>query len=122
MQRAFFFETDSTGKFDISIQLSDIDPSLRPGLTAQIVVLGAKNANTLYVPRLAIFQKDGKQTVYLKKTSGFEQLQVKVGSQNESRTAIEGLKEGEQVALIDPTAPRKASATGSASPLSGGHL
>ena len=53
VQRAFW-ETDSTSKFDISIQLRDIDPSLRPGLTAQIVVLGAKNANTLYVPRLAI--------------------------------------------------------------------
>jgi multidrug efflux pump subunit AcrA (membrane-fusion protein) len=121
VQRAFW-ETDSTSKFDISIQLTDIDPSLRPGLTAQIVILGAKNPNTLYVPRLAIFQKDGKQIVYLKKTSGFEQLQVKVGSQNESRTAIEGLKEGDQVALIDPTAPRKATNSGSASPLGGGNL
>ncbi len=121
VQRAFW-ETDSTGKFDISIQLTDIDPSLRPGLTAQIVILGAKNPNTLYVPRLAILQKDGKQTVYLKKTSGFEQLQVKVGSQNESRTAIEGLKQGDQVALIDPTSPRKTTGSGSGSPLGGGNL
>jgi HlyD family secretion protein len=121
VQRAFW-ETDSTSKFDISIQLTDIDPSLRPGLTAQIVLLGAKNPNTLYVPRFAIFQTDGKQTVYLKKTSGFEQLQVKVGSQNESRTAIDGLKEGDQVALIDPTSPRKATGSGSASQLGGGNL
>lgn len=121
VQRAFW-ETDSTSKFDASIQLTDGDPSLRPGLTAQIVVFGAKNANTLYLPRLAIFQKDGQQTVYLKKASGFEQLQVHIGSQNESRTAIVGLKEGDQVALIDPTAPRKASASGSASPPAGGNL
>src|SRR5262249_9589037 len=66
VQRAFW-ETDSLSKFDISIQLTDFDPSLRPGLTAQILVLGSKNANTLYVPRPAIFQKDGKQIVYLKK-------------------------------------------------------
>jgi HlyD family secretion protein len=122
VQRAAFWETDSQSKFDISIQLTDTDPSLRPGLTAQIVVLGSKSANTLYVPRLAIFQKEGKQIVHLKKSSGFEQLQVKVGSQNESRTAIEGLKAGDRVALIDPTAPRKSSASGSGSPLGGGNL
>jgi len=117
-----FWETASTSKFDVAIQLTDAYPALRPGLTAQIVILGSKNANTLYVPRLAVFQKDGKQTVYLKKASGFEQLQVKVGAQNESRTAIEGLKEGDKVALIDPTLPRKSSSSGSASPLGGGNL
>ena len=121
VQRAFW-ETASTSKFDIALQLTDSDPALRPGLTAQIVILGAKNANTLYVPRLAVFQKDGKTTVYLKKASGFEQLAIKVGAQNESRTAIEGLKNGDQVALIDPTAPRKSSSSGSASPLGGGKL
>lgn len=115
-----FWETASTSKFDIAIQLTDIDPALRPGLTAQIVILGAKNASVLYLPRVAVFQKDGKQAVYLKKASGFEQLQVKVGAQNESRTAIEGLKEGDEVALIDPTMPRKSSSSSSASPLGGG--
>jgi hypothetical protein len=49
-------------------------------------------------------------------------MQVKVGAQNESRTAIEGLKQGDQVALIDPTAPRKSSSSGSTSPLGGGNL
>jgi len=122
VQRTAFWETDSLNKFDISVQLTDTDPSLRPGLTAQIVVLGSKNANTLNVPRLSIFQKDGKQIVYLKKSSGFEQLQVKVGSQNENRTAIEGLKAGDQVALVDPTAPRKSSASGSSSPLGRGNF
>ena len=121
VQRAFW-ETASTSKFDIAIQLTDSDPALRPGLTAQIVILGTKHPNALYVPRLAVFQKDGKQTVYLKKATGFEQLQVKVGAQNESRTAVEGLKEGDKVALIDPTAPRKTSSPGSASPLVGGNL
>jgi multidrug efflux pump subunit AcrA (membrane-fusion protein) len=117
-----FWETASTSKFDIAIQLTDSDPALRPGLTAQVVILGAKNANALYVPRLAVFQKDGKQTVFLKKASGFEQLQVKIGAQNESRTALEGVKKGDQVALIDPTAPRRSSNSSSASPLGGGHL
>jgi len=49
-------------------------------------------------------------------------LEVKVASQNESRTAIEGLKEGDRVALIDPTAPRKASGPASASQVGGGNF
>jgi HlyD family secretion protein len=121
-QQQAFWVTGSVSKFDISVQLTDGDASLRPGLTAQIVVLGSKSTNALYVPRLAIFQKDSKQTVYLKKASGFEQLEVKVASQNESRTAIEGLKEGDRVALIDPTAPRKASGPASASQVGGGNF
>lgn len=117
-----FWETASTGKFDIAIQLTDSAPALRPGLTAEIVILGAKNENSLHIPRLAIFQNDGKQTVYVKHSSGFEQLQVKVGAQNESRSVVEGLKEGDRVALIDPTVPRKASSSGSASAVGGGNL
>lgn len=111
-----FWDVDSTGKFDVSIQLTDRDPRLRPGLTANIVIQGAKKPKVVYIPRIALFQKDGKQTVYLKKGSGFEQLQVKVGSENESRSEIEsGLKEGDEVALVDPTAPRKSSTSGAGS-------
>jgi HlyD family secretion protein len=117
-----FWESQANGQFDLSIQLTDADSSLRPGLTAQIVILGAKNSNLLQVPRLAIFQKDGKQAVYMKKGTSFEQIEVKVKSENESRAAIEGVKEGDSVALIDPTLPRKTSNSGSAAPLAGGNF
>jgi HlyD family secretion protein len=115
-----FWEMDARSKFNISVQLTDPDSRLLPGLTAQIEIVGEKKANTLYIPRQALFQKDGKQTVYLKKAASFEQLQVKVGAENESRAAVEGLKEGAEVALIDPTALRKAATSGAASPAGGG--
>lgn len=106
------WDSGAGGKFDISLRLTDADPRLRPGLTARVVVLGGKKANALSVPRLTIFQKDGKQTVYLKKSSGFEQVEVKVGAENESRAEIlVGLGEGEIVALIDPTVARKSSSS-----------
>jgi len=112
-----FWEANTGGKFDITIQLSKEDPRLRPGLTAQIVVLGDKRKNVLYVPRLALFMRDGKRIVYLKNGRGFEQREVKVQYENESRVAIEGLNADDEVALLDPTAPRKA---GSDSSPSGG--
>jgi multidrug resistance efflux pump len=103
-----FWEANTQGRFDIAIQLSDPDPRLRPGLTAQIVVLGDKRKNVMFVPRLALFMRDGKRVVYLKDGRGFEQREVKIQYETESRVAIEGLKTDDQVALLDPTAPRKA--------------
>ena len=111
-----FWDIDAGSKFDTSIQLVDTDSRLRPGLTAQIEIVGDKKTDALYIPRQALFQKDGKQTVYLKTGRSFEQRQVKVQCANESSAAIEGLKQGDQVAMVDPTAPRKTGASGSTTP------
>jgi hypothetical protein len=118
VQRDFFWE-DQGSKYDITIQLTDRDPRLRPGLSAQIVILDEKKQNTLYIPRQALFQKEGMQTVFLKKGTSFKQMPVKVTAENGSRAAVEGLQEGDEVALIDPTAPKKA-APSSAAALGGG--
>jgi len=103
-----FWEENVGGKFDITIQLLNQEPRLRPGLTAQIVVLGGKKKNVTCVPRQALFMKDGKLIVYLKNGRGFEQRQVRIQCENESRAAIEGLTVDDRVALLDPTAPRRA--------------
>jgi HlyD family secretion protein len=119
VQRNWFWE-DQGSKYDISIQLTNPDPHLRPGLTAHITILGDKKANALFIPRQALFQKEGTQTVFVKKGLSFKQLAVKVDSENESWAAIEGLEAGEEVALIDPTAPRKSSTSVATSALGGG--
>ena len=103
-----FWEQDMGGKFDVTIQLPNSDSRLRPGLTAQVVIRGDENKNALYVPRQALFLKDGKRVVYVKSGNGFEAREVKIQSESESRAAIEGLNTGIEVALVDPTAPRKA--------------
>lgn len=118
-QRSFFYDMSSGSRYDVSVALSDPDPRLLPGLTAQVVILGGKKPSALYIPRQALFLKDSKQTVFLKKGAGFEQQAVKVDFENESRAAIEGLRAGDEVALIDPTAPRKAASSGY-SPAPGG--
>jgi hypothetical protein len=107
-------------QYDVSVELSDSDPRLLPGLTAQVVILGAKEPDALYVPRQALFVKDGKQTVFLKKGGGFEQQAIQVVFENESRAAVDGLRAGDQVALIDPTVPRRAASSGSSPAPAGG--
>jgi len=106
-----FFSSNTSGNFDASIQLANQDPRLRSGFTAQIVFLGGVKKDVLYLPRVAIFLKDGKRIIYVKKGNGYEQREVKIQSQNESRAAIEGVEAGSIVAMADPTAPRKSTGT-----------
>lgn len=113
-----FFEGDAGGSFDVSIQLSDADERLRSGFTAKILFIGDLKKNVLYIPRQALFRKDGKRIVYVKRGSGFDQREVKIQNESESRAVIEGLDAGTQVALLDPTAPRKPGNGGGSSPAS----
>jgi HlyD family secretion protein len=108
------WDTPVGGSFEVSIQLADTDDRLRSGFTAQIVFLGESKKNVLYLPRQALFMKDGKRIVYVKKGNGYEQREVKIDSETESRAVIEGLEEGTRVAFIDPTIPRKNSGSSSA--------
>jgi HlyD family secretion protein len=119
MSRRQFWEENEGGKFDVAIQLASTNSRLRPGLTAQVVIRGGANKNVLYAPRQALFLKDGKRVVYVKNGNGFEQREIKIQNEGESRAAIEGLKQGTAVALVDPTAPRKAG-TGAPAPALGG--
>jgi multidrug resistance efflux pump len=114
------FSNSTNGTFDVSVQLATQDVKFRSGLTAQIVFLGANKQKVLYLPRLAVFVKDGKRIVYVKRGNGYEQREVTIQSQNESRAVVDGITEGTKVALVDPTATRKTNAPAAAGSLGGG--
>jgi multidrug efflux pump subunit AcrA (membrane-fusion protein) len=109
-----FFSSNTGGKFEVAIGLTDPDARLRSGFTAQLLFKGGTRSNVIYLPRQALFMKDGKRIVYVKKGNGYEQREVKIQSENESRAAVDGLEEGSMVALVDPTVPRKPASGGAA--------
>lgn len=115
-----FFDDNSGSNFDVSILLAESDSRLRPGLTAQVVILGDQKKNVLSVPRQALFLKDGKRIVYVKSGNNFAQREVKIQWENESRAAIENLQAGTEVALVDPAAPRKTGGSDKGAAMSGG--
>jgi HlyD family secretion protein len=104
-----FWETDNAGRFEVTITMAGKDARLRPGLTAQVVINGDPRKNVLYVPRHAVFLKESKRVVYVRNGSSYEPREIKIVAENESRAAIDGIAQGTEIALIDPTAPRKAS-------------
>lgn len=112
--------------FDVTLTLSDADADLRPGTTVSILVTGQQVDDVISVPKQAIFDKDGASQVYVNENGEFVARQISILHRNESRVAIEGVTEGEQVALIDPVAaaaaatPSGTTATPGAAPAGGG--
>lgn len=100
-------------QFDVTLELHDPDPRLRPGSTVRLLVAGETVTNVLLLPRQALFEIEGKPNVYLKTGSGeaFSPRPIKVLHRTESQIAIEGLDEGAEVALVDPVAAMKLSGT-----------
>ena len=80
---------------------------------------GKEVNDALTVPRQAIFRKNGKTHVFVKTGDRFEQREVKVVQRTESRAALEGLAEGTEIALIDPTVVRDPAGTAAAAPMLG---
>jgi HlyD family secretion protein len=106
--RGFFFDNDSRRKFDTTLQLDEPDGRLRPGLSAEVVISAQQLKGVLYIPRQALFEKDGKPVVYVRAGDGFEARKVTVKYRSESRAVVEGLGVGTEVALVDPEAQAKA--------------
>ena len=102
-----FFEDNAGGTFDVTMQLSDADAPLHSGMTAQLLFLGDTKRDVFYLPRQAVFLKDGKHIVYLKSGKGYEQKEIEIKDETESRAVIKGLSDGTSIAMIDPTLPRK---------------
>lgn len=97
-----FFDAGG-GSSDVSIALNRPDKQLRPGFTAHVVILGDHIQKALWVPREAVFEKDGKQIVYARSADGFEPRSVQIRYLSEGLAIIDGLKVGTEVAAIDPS-------------------
>jgi multidrug efflux pump subunit AcrA (membrane-fusion protein) len=100
--RGSFFETSAVRQFDISLELDNPDPAMRAGSSLRLTIDGREIPNALHVPRQAVFEKAGKNYVFLQKGDAFERHDVKVVTATESRAVVEGLHESDVIALVDP--------------------
>lgn len=97
-----FFD-GGNGSSEVSIALDGPNKQLRPGFTAHVVILGDEIGKALWVPREAVFEKDGKTIVYARGSSGFAPRLVQIRYLSEGLAIIGGLQAGTEVAVIDPS-------------------
>lgn len=92
--------------FETTLALDETDPSLMmPGQRVRAVVRLEEAERVIAIPRGALFEKDGKRVVYRRGGGGFLPVEVTVGRNSVSRVVIDGgLREGDRVALRDPSA------------------
>jgi len=93
---------DPAHNFDVSAELDKPDSRLRPGFATHVVIFGDHLDHALSLPRQAIFDLETKPKVYVKAGHGFEPREVKIRYLMEGLAIVDGLKEGTQVALVNP--------------------
>jgi hypothetical protein len=99
---------------------SQLQVLLRPGLLADVEIIVEKIPNALHLPAQAVFEKNGKPTVFVQTGKRFEAREVKLAKRSETMMILTGgVKPGEVVALADPTA-RSDSKKGKGEKKSGG--
>lgn len=115
-----FWDAGGTRKFDASFQIDHPDQRLRSGQTAQVTISGEQIKDALFLPRQVVFDKDGKPVLYVKDGDKFDEREVKITHRTESQITVEGLKEGDEVALVNPEKAGAGSKTGGMQPGLGG--
>jgi hypothetical protein len=105
-------------RFECKVALDDRLTELRPGMSARLEITTDTLHNVLWLPAQALFESNGKNFVYLRSGGTFTRRDVVLVRRNETRVVITGLREGQQVALANPTEAQQAKKTaGSNGPL-----
>jgi HlyD family secretion protein len=113
--RGEFFMGNVVRQFETTFEIKKPDRRLRPGVTARVVIIGDSLKDVLFLPRQALFDQEGKQLAYVKMGNRFVPRDVKVKQRTESQVVIDGLKEGSEVALVNPEESKAQSSQGNSS-------
>lgn len=89
-----------TRTFKVEILVDNPDGRIRPGMTADVVLLWGKRASAIVIPERAILTENGGAYVYLANTDVCARQTVKPGLNQGGEVIIEdGLKEGDSVVV-----------------------
>jgi HlyD family secretion protein len=90
--------------FNVTVELTDADESVKQGLTAAVNIITNKLENVLVVPNRAVRVVNGNRVVYVLRQGRPQQVQVQLGvsSDVDSQVLNGDLKVGDQIVLNPP--------------------
>ena len=92
--------------FATRVQLDQPDPRLRSGMTAALRVEVERVPNSIVVPAEAVFDKGGRMVAYVLTNGDYRERRLTIARRSGGKVLVaSGLKQGEKVALKDPTLP-----------------
>jgi HlyD family secretion protein len=94
-----------TRNFELGLVLDEIDPKIRPGMSAVARIATDVVPDVLLVPSEAIFQRDGHPIVYKLAGSEFTEQQVQVARRGKELAIVDGgVAPGDRVSTRKPAA------------------
>lgn len=90
--------------FTVTVELTDPDPAVKPGMTAAVTITVKNLKDILLVPNRAVRVVDGKRIVYVLKDGVPTQVVIRLGSTSDTSSEVVGgdLKLGDQIILNPP--------------------
>jgi RND family efflux transporter MFP subunit len=91
--------------FDLGLVLLEVDPKIRPGMTAVARIATERVPDVTLVPSDAVFQRDGAPVVYRLDGSAFEERRVEISRRGKEQAIVTGgVAAGDRVATKRPPA------------------
>jgi multidrug efflux pump subunit AcrA (membrane-fusion protein) len=90
--------------FDLDLVLIDVDPRIRPGMTAVARIATERIPDVVLIPSEAIFQRDGASVVYELKGSEFHERRIELGKRGKEQAIVKaGIQPGNRIATRRPS-------------------
>ena len=91
--------------FKVTVELTDADALVKPGMTAAVNIVVKEIKNELLVPNRAVRLSDNKRVVYLLVDGQPVKTEIRLGSSSDTMSVIAGgdVKEGDVIILNPPT-------------------
>jgi HlyD family secretion protein len=90
--------------FTVSVELTDADAQVKPGMTAAVTITVNQVKDQLLVPNRAVRIADGNRVVYVLRKGQLQQVEITLGPSSDTMSVVlDGeLKEGDLVVLNPP--------------------
>jgi HlyD family secretion protein len=97
--------TQGVVDFTVTVELTNSDQSVKPGMTAAVNMVVSQLDDVLLVPNRAVRVQEGRRVVYVLRDGFPEAVEVVLGASSEVNSEVIGgdLKEGDPVILNPPT-------------------
>jgi HlyD family secretion protein len=91
--------------FKVTVELTDPDEAIKPGMTAAVNIVVSQIENVLLVPNRAVRLLDGERVVYVLQENGLEPVRIELGISSETHSEVIGgeLREGDLIVLNPPS-------------------
>lgn len=91
-------------QFNVSVELTDADEDVRPGMTAGVNIIVEQLDNVLLVPNRAVRLVDGQRVVYILQNEQLEMIEITLGASSDTESeVVDGeLQSGDLIVLNPP--------------------